>query len=141
MKTVLFYVLFSAVVLVQESYAQTAGRYQVCVNKATFSYPKKHQRIVAGGTMYIGVTPTNPSDIAFMELYLNGIFIGRDHSIPFLWGRERTSKLRKIKRGNYRLECRIEDRCGTTHSIYKTIVVKPTLMPAVTGLDLQNQLK
>lgn len=141
MNQLLFFVFFLAVVIPQNVHAQTASPYKVCVSKATFVYPRKHQRVIAGGTMYIGVRPTNPKDIAFMELYLNGIFIGRDHSYPFLWGRDRSSKLRKIQRGIYRLECRIYDRCQTKHSLYKTIEVKPALTPAYKGYHPQNQLK
>ena len=141
MNQLLFYVFFLAVVLPQNAQAQTASPYKVCVSKATLVYPKKRQRIIAGGTLLIGVRPTNPRDITFMELYLNGIFIGRDHSYPFLWGRERSSKLRKIQRGIYRLECRIYDRCHTKHSVYMTIEVKPARTLANKGYHPQNQLK
>lgn len=98
-----------------------------CTWKSWFKYPKNNGSYEEGKDVYVRVDPQKYRDIEFMELYLNGKFIRKESSYPFEWAKGSGSSdkyLRHLKRGTYKIKCKIKDKCGQYHEIYCTFYVK-----------------
>ncbi len=98
-----------------------------CTWKSWFKYPKNNSSIEENKAVYVRVDPSRYQDIAFMELYINGKFIRRENSYPFEWCKPSgfgDNYLRRLKKGTYKLKCRIKDKCGKYHELNCTIFIK-----------------
>ena len=98
-----------------------------CTWKSWFKYPKNNGSYEEGKAVYVRVDAQKYHDIEFMELYVNGKFIRKESSYPYEWCKgsgSSDSYLRHLKKGTYKLKCRIKDKCGKYHEIYCTIYVK-----------------
>lgn len=95
-----------------------------CQWQSTWEYPKKHT-FSTGEAIYVRVKPQKYQDIAYMELYVNNTFIRKETSYPYEWckGSSGDNYLRNLSPGNYKLKCKIVDKCGGCHYIYYDICV------------------
>ncbi|NND07744.1 MAG: Ig-like domain-containing protein [Saprospiraceae bacterium] len=97
-----------------------------CTWKSWFKYPKNNASYNQGKSVYVRVDAQKYHDIAYMELYVNGKYVRKESSYPYEWckGSGGDNYLRNLKKGTYKLKCRIKDKCGKYHEIYCTIYVK-----------------
>ncbi|MCB0631610.1 MAG: Ig-like domain-containing protein [Saprospiraceae bacterium] len=98
-----------------------------CTWKAWFKYPQNDGSYEEGKDVYVRVDPQKYQDIEYMELYINGKLVRKESTYPFEWckGSGNTDGyLRKMKKGAYKLKCKIKDKCGQYHEIYCTIDIK-----------------
>ncbi len=97
-----------------------------CKFKFWFKHPIK-QEFKKGEGFYVNVAADNPSDIKFMELFVNGRSLGKEMNAPYEWGKQNTSSynfFRNLHEGTYKLLVIVHDRCGRTYKKYCTIVIK-----------------
>ncbi|MCB0664995.1 MAG: hypothetical protein KDC80_04195 [Saprospiraceae bacterium] len=98
--------------------------YTYCNWQSYWEYPKKHT-FYHGEDIYVRVKPQKHYDIKYMDLYVNNVFIRRESSYPYEWCRPGggDNYLRNLSPGNYKLKCKIYDKCGGCHWIYYDICV------------------
>lgn len=105
----------------------TTSTSTACTWKSWFKYPKNNGSYEEGKSVYVRMDPQKYHDIEFVELYVNGKFIRKESSYPYEWCKgsgNSDSYLRHLKKGTYKLKCRIKDKCGQYHEIFCTIHVK-----------------
>lgn len=95
-----------------------------CNWNAHYEYPQKHT-FSPGEDVYVRVKAHKYQDIAYMELYVNNTFIRKETSYPYEWckGSSGDNYLRNLNPGNYKIKCKIVDKCGGCHYIYYDICV------------------
>jgi hypothetical protein len=95
-----------------------------CTWNSWFEYPKKHT-FAYGEDIYVRVKAQKHYDIAYMELYVNNKYIRKESSYPYEWckGSSGDNYLRNLTPGNYKIKCKIVDKCGGCHYIYYDICV------------------
>ena len=98
-----------------------------CVWKSWFKYPKNNASYGEGKAVYVRVDAQKYHDIQHMELYVNGKYIRKESKYPYEWckgGGNSDTFLRHLKKGTYKLKCKIKTKCGSWHEIYCTIYIK-----------------
>lgn len=81
-----------------------------------------------GEDVYVKVEAKKHQDIEWMELYCNGKLVRKETTYPYEWCKGSGNSdgyLRNMKPGNYKLFCKVKDKCGDYHEYYCEIVVKP----------------
>ena len=69
----------------------------------------------AGKNLTIQVKAKNYHRIKYMELYINGDYVGKETSYPYDWGKQGKDKhLKNMRAGTYKMEVKIVDHCGKT---------------------------
>ncbi len=125
---ILFIAAFLSFSLNLSAAAGSAGTEDAaCIWKSWFKYPKNNGSYEEGKSIYVKVDPQKYQDIAYMELSINGKFIRKESRYPYEWCKGEGSSdrlLRNLKKGTYRLKCKIKDNCGKFHEIYCTFYVK-----------------
>jgi len=72
----------------------------------------------AGKDLKVQVRAKNHHRIKYMELYINGDYVGKETSHPYDWGKQGKDKhLKNMRKGTYRMEVKIVDHCGRTNYI------------------------
>ena len=98
-----------------------------CYWECWFKYPEKHKTYYEGDDIYVKLDCKKYQDIEWIECYVNGKLVRKESKYPYEWAKKGYSGdnyLRKMRKGTYKIECKIKDRCGYYHKIYRTIVVK-----------------
>ena len=90
-----------------------------CQWNSWFEYPNKHT-FYSGEDVYVRVKAQKHYDIKYMDLYVGNHFIRRESSYPYEWCKPGggDNYLRNLTPGNYKLKCKIYDKCGGCHTIY-----------------------
>ncbi len=99
------------------------GHTNNCHWNSRWEYPKSTYSQY-GKKLYVKVRPDNYKHIAYMELYVDGKYIRKETKYPFEWGKGSSDNQLRLKYGHHKLKCKIKDRCGDYHYIYKTVIVK-----------------
>jgi hypothetical protein len=99
--------------------------YTYCNWNSWFEYPQKHT-FYAGEDVYVRVKPQKHYDINYMEIWVNNQYIRKETSYPYEWCKSSgggDNYLRNLTPGNYKIKCKIVDKCGGCHYIYYDICV------------------
>ena len=107
--------------------AETVSTAAVCHWNSFFKYPQNNATFNSGKDVYVRVDAQKHYDIAFMELYVNGMYVRKESNYPYEWCKGSGNSdyhLRNLKAGTYKLKTRIKDKCGKYHEIYCTFHVK-----------------
>ena len=98
-----------------------------CNWESWFKYPEKNKTYYEGEDIYVRLDCKKYQDIEWVECYINGKLVRKESSWPYEWckkGSSGDSYLRKMRKGTYKIECKIRDKCGEYHKVYHTITVK-----------------
>ncbi|MEL6924158.1 MAG: hypothetical protein AAFO94_08930, partial [Bacteroidota bacterium] len=97
-----------------------------CKINAKFRYPVLQKKYYEGQDCYVRLDIDRPDQVRHVELYVNGRFVKKEMNAPYEWARNNGNgdyQLRKLKRGTYKILCKIYDKCGKVHKKECTIVV------------------
>ena len=98
-----------------------------CEGDAWYKYPKQYKTYPKYSDVYVRVDPKKYHDIAFMELYVNGKYVRKESKYPYEWCKGNGNsdhRLRDMKPGSYKLECRIKTKCGKWYKEFTHFYVK-----------------
>ena len=98
-----------------------------CYWECKYAYPQKGKTYYEGDDIYVKLDFRKHHDIDWVECYINGKFIRKENSYPFEWckrGSNGDHYLRNMRKGTYKLMCKIKTKCGDYHKYYCTIIVK-----------------
>jgi len=71
-----------------------------------------------GKTLKVEVYAKNYHRIKYMELYINGDYVGKETSHPYDWGKPGKDRhLKNMRAGHYKMKVKIVDHCGKTKYI------------------------
>lgn len=122
--SLIFALIFGALNL-SATVSSDALNFTNCTWHSYFEYPNK-THFYAGEDVYVKVKAQKYQDIMFMELYCGNQYIRKESSTPYEWCQPNgsgDSYLRNLSPGNYKLKCKIKDKCGYTNYCYYDIVV------------------
>ena len=89
----------------------------------SFSTPSNGESFAAGSDVYVKVNASDAVGIAYVKLYINGVFVRQENIDPYEWKASQDHELDNMAPGSYTLTARAVDNNGYYRDSYITIYV------------------